>query len=160
MPRMSMEVYIYRHAQADFKSKDENPPVSEKGMKEAARVVNLAGERFGFRPSAIVSSPILRAEQTAEMARKELRLKAEVIIDDCLYGDTEPSDVLKFLSHFDKEDKVVLVSHMPLIFELLYNLIGGRCEVELLNGSIAAVRFKGKAAEGKGTLTWLIQPGV
>jgi len=155
-----MEVYIHRHAAADFKSKDEDPPVSEKGRKEAARVVNLASERFGFKPTVIVTSPVLRAKQTGELARKELGLKQPIIVDEHLYGDTEPSEVIKFLSRFKKEDSVVLVSHMPLVFELLYSLIGGRAEVELLNGSIAAVSFKGKAAEGKGVLEWLIQPGV
>ena len=153
-----MEVYIFRHAYADFKSKDEDPPISERGIKEATRVVELARERFGFRPTAIVSSPVLRAKQTAELAQKELGLKSKVIVDNCLYGDTEPSEVMKFLSGFKKDDKVVLVSHMPLIFELLYAMTDGRFEVELLNGSIAAVRFKGMASEGKGTLTWLIPP--
>jgi phosphohistidine phosphatase len=155
-----MEVYIFRHARANFGSKNEDPPISPEGTAEAQRVMDLANQRLGFKPDVIVSSPVLRAKQTAELARKQLGLKSEVIINECLYGDAEPGEVIKFLSRFKKEDKVVLVSHMPLIFELLYTLIGGRGEVELLNGSIAAVAFKGKAEEGKGKLTWLIQPGV
>jgi phosphohistidine phosphatase SixA len=154
-----MDVYIFRHARADFTDTDD-PPISEQGVSEAARVIELASERFGFKPTAIVSSPVLRAKQTAELARKRLSHKPKVIEDPCLYGDSAPSEVLEFLSGLKKDDKVVLVSHMPLIFELLYNMTGGRFEVELLNGSIAAVRFKGKASEGKGVLTWLIQPGV
>jgi len=154
-----MDVFIFRHARADF-TDSKDPPVSEEGMAEAARVVQLAKERFGFEPTAVVASPLLRAKQTAEMARKQLGLRSKVVVDDCLYGDKDPSEVLEFLSRFKKEDGVVLVSHMPLIFELLYSLIGGRAEVQLLNGSIAAIRFKGRAAEGKGTLAWLIQPGV
>lgn len=154
-----MEVYIFRHARADFKSVDEDPPISEEGIAETKRVVELANQRFRFKPTAVVSSPVLRAKQTADLVKKQLGLKSSVV-DDCLYGDTEPSEVLKFLSKFKKEDRVALVSHMPLIFELLYALVGGRGEVELLNGSIAAVSFKGKAAEGKGKLQWLIQPGV
>jgi len=47
---------------------------------------------------------------------------------------------------------------MPLIFELLYELIGGRGEVELLNGSIAEIEFRKRAQAGKGKLVWLIQP--
>jgi len=153
-----MEVYILRHARADF-TDTKDPPISEQGVEESVRVVELASGRFGFKPNAVVSSPVLRAKQTAEVVRKKLGLR-KVIENKCLFGDSDPSDVLEFLSGFKKEDKVVLVSHMPLIFELLYSLTGGRFEVELLNGSIAAVRFKGKAAEGKGILTWLIQPGV
>ena len=154
-----MEVYIFRHARADFKSVDEDPPISEEGIAETKRVVELANQRFRFKPTVVVSSPVLRAKQTADLVKKQLGLKS-LVVDDCLYGDTEPSEVLKFLSKFKKEDRVALVSHMPLIFELLYALVGGRGEVELLNGSIAAVSFKGKAAEGKGKLQWLIQPGV
>jgi phosphohistidine phosphatase SixA len=154
-----MEVYIFRHARADFRSKDEDPPISEKGIDETKRVVELANSRLGFKPTVLVSSPVLRAKQTAELVRKQLGMKSS-IVDDCLYGDAEPSEVLKFLSKYKKEDRVALVSHMPLIFELLYALTGGRSEVELLNGSIAAVSFKEKAAEAKGKLTWLIQPGV
>jgi phosphohistidine phosphatase SixA len=51
-----MEVYIHRHAEADFNTKDQDPPVSEKGKREAARVVKLAAERFGFRPTVMVKS--------------------------------------------------------------------------------------------------------
>ena len=154
-----MEVYIFRHARADFNSMDEDPPISEEGVAETKRVVELANQRFGFKPTVIVSSPVLRAKQTAELAKKQLGLKSS-IVDRCLFGDAEPSEVLKFLSKFKKEDRVALVSHMPLIFELLYTLVGGRGEVELLNGSIAAVSLRGKATEGKGKLKWLIQPGV
>jgi phosphohistidine phosphatase len=153
-----MEVYIFRHARADFGSKNHDPPISKEGAAETRKVMDLARRNLGFEPTAIVSSPVLRAKQTAELAREQLGMKEEVVIDDCLYGDTEPAEVLKFLSRFKKEDRVVLVSHMPLIFELLYTLLGGRCEVELLNGSMAAVTFKGRTAEGKGKLTWLVQP--
>lgn len=154
-----MEVYIFRHARADFKSVNEDPPVSEEGEAETRRVIQLANRRLGFNPNVLVSSPVLRAKQTAEVAKEELGLKS-FVVDKCLYGDAEPDEVLKFLSRYKREDRVALFSHMPLIFELLYTLIGGRGEVELLNGSIAAVSFKDKAAEGKGKLVWLIQPGV
>jgi len=154
-----MEVYICRHARADFGSKDEDPPISAKGIEETGRVLELARQRFGFKPTVLVSSPVLRAKQTADLGKQKLGLKS-FVIDKCLYGDAEPSAVLKFLSKYKMEERVALVSHMPLIFELLYTLIGGRGEVELLNGSIAAVSFKGKAAAGEGKLSWLIQPGV
>ncbi|MDG6968620.1 MAG: histidine phosphatase family protein, partial [Nitrososphaerota archaeon] len=119
-----MQVYIFRHARADFGSKNEDPPISEEGEAEASKVIELASQRLGFRPTAIVSSPVLRAKQTAEIAKKKLGLSS-YMVDECLYGDAEPADVLKFLSTFKKDARVALVSHMPLIFELLYAMIGG-----------------------------------
>jgi phosphohistidine phosphatase len=155
-----MNVYIFRHAKADFgaEGKKEDPPLSSEGANDVAEVVRLANARLGFSPTAIVSSPLVRAKQTAELARGKLGLKTKAMVDECLYGDKMPSDVFTFLSGFGAKDNVVLVSHMPLIHELLYEMIGGRAEIELTNGSIAGVEFSGKAAKGKGKLTWLIHP--
>lgn len=153
-----MNVYILRHAKADFGSKGEDPPVSVEGEKQVIGVLELARREMGFEPTVVVSSPILRARQTADIMKKTIGNKPKYLVDECLKPDTKPKDVLAFLSKLKKEDNVVLISHMPLIFELLYELVGGRGEVELLNGSIASVEFKGKAASGKGKLAWLIQP--
>ena len=155
-----MQVYIFRHAKADFGKKphDDDPPLSKEGTLDAHSIVKLAADNLGFRPNVIVSSPLLRAKQTGEIASRDLGLKSEMVVDECLYGDRSPAEVLEFLSHCKKTDGVVLVSHMPLIFELLYDMIGGRGEIELRNGSIACVEFKGNAAKGKGTLVWLVQP--
>ena len=153
-----MNVYILRHARADFRSKDEDPPVSEEGEKELVKVLDLARENLGFRPTLVVSSSVLRARDTADIVKKRLGGKLKKVVDRCLMPDSEPRDVVEFLGSLKRDESVVLVSHMPIIFELLYDLIGGRGEVELLNGSIAAVQFKGRAASGKGKLIWLVQP--
>jgi phosphohistidine phosphatase len=155
-----MQVYILRHAKADFGSKDPDPPVSAEGRKQTEGVLDLASESLGFKPTVVVTSPILRARQTGDLVKKRLHLASSVVVDGCLNPDAKPAEVLAFLSHQKKDDGVVLISHMPLIFNLLYSLIGGEVEVELLNGSIAAVEFKGKPAAGKGKLTWLVQPKV
>jgi len=159
-PAVSMDVYIVRHARADFGSKSEDPPVSERGKKELTRVLDLVRTEFGFKPTLIASSPILRAKNTADIIKKATGGTVRAVVDRCLMPDTEPKEVVAFLDTLKKEERVVLISHMPLVFELLYDLIGGRGEVELLNGSIAAIQFKGRAASGKGKLLWLVQPKV
>jgi phosphohistidine phosphatase len=155
-----MKVYIFRHAMAAFgaKSHSDDPAVTKEGASDTGRVVELARDKLGFKPNVIASSPLVRAKQTAELAREILGSKTEVVVDGCLYGDRRPADVIAFLSKFKKTDRVALVSHMPLIFELLYDLIGGRAEIELLNGSIACVDFAGMASSGRGKLIWLVQP--
>jgi len=155
-----MNVYILRHAKAEFGSKNEDPPVSEEGENQLLGVLKLATGDLGFKPTLVVTSPILRARNTADIVKKRIGGGLEVIVDDCLLPESKPKEVVDFLSTRKKEENVVLISHMPLIFELLYGLIGGRGEVELLNGSIAAVGFKGKPQSGKGKLLWLVQPKV
>jgi len=153
-----MNVYILRHARAEFGSKSEDPPVSSEGEKQLLHVLDLATENYGFKPSLVVTSPILRARNTADIVKKRFGGGSKVVVDTCLMPESTPEEVLDFLATLKKDENVVLISHMPLIFELLYYLIGGRGEVELLNGSIAAVEFKGRASSGKGKLLWLIQP--
>jgi len=155
---LPMNVYILRHAKADFGSKIEDPPVSAEGEKQLAHVLELARKEFAFGPTLVVSSPILRARNTADFVKRNFGGGVRVVVDKCLMPESKPADVLDFLSALKKEENVVLVSHMPLIFELLHDLIGGRGEVELLNGSIAAIEFKERARSGKGKLVWLIQP--
>jgi len=155
---LPMNVYILRHARADFGSKTEDPPVSPEGEKQLDHVLELTTKEFGFKPTLVVTSPIRRAKNTADILKKKFGGEPRVVVDKCLMPESEPADVLGFLSTLKKNEDVVLVSHMPLIFELLYDLIGGRGEVELLNGSIAAVEFKNRAKSGKGKLVWLIQP--
>ncbi|MDG6910230.1 MAG: histidine phosphatase family protein [Nitrososphaerota archaeon] len=153
-----MDVYIVRHARSTFGRKGEDPPVSEEGEKELARMLDLAKESFGFKPTLIVTSPILRARQTAETVKKRTGGSVKTVVEKCLLPDTKPEEVAAFLETLKMEERVVLVSHMPVVFELLYYLIGGRGEVELLNGSIAAVHFDKRVASGGGKLVWLLQP--
>jgi phosphohistidine phosphatase len=157
-----MDIYIFRHAVADFGAKphDDDPHITKKSASDAAETIGIASKNFGFKPNVVVSSPLVRARETATITRKKLGIKSGVVVDECLHGDKKPADVFAFLTKFKKTDRLVLVSHMPLIFELLYDMIGGRAEVELLNGSIACVQFKGLASRGKGKLVWLVPPPV
>jgi phosphohistidine phosphatase SixA len=154
-----MQIYVYRHALADFQKGHENPPLTEEGRKQVAKVVSHA-ERFGFKPTQIVSSPLARAKETAELAFKVLKLDHEPSEDECLFGDKQPSEVYSFLKNFKKSDKVMLVSHQPLINELIADLIlSDKEKIQMLNGAIAAIEIKkSKPARGSGTLLWLAPP--
>lgn len=106
----------------------------------------------------IASSPLVRAKETAEITKKLIHAQSDIVVDDCLYGDRKPKQAYEFLSKYKKNDKIVLVSRMPLIFELVHDLTGAKAEVELLNGSIACIECDGKASKGNGKLQWLALP--
>ncbi len=157
----TMEVYIFRHGLASFGKGEGDPGLNEDGVRDVNKVVKLCNSSFGFAPNVIVSSPLVRAKETAKLARKLLSAgnnNDKIVVDECLYGDRKPNQVYALLSKYRKNDKIVLVSHMPLIFELLHDLIGAKAEVELLNGSIACIECDGKASKGKGKLRWLVPP--
>jgi phosphohistidine phosphatase len=155
-----MNVYIFRHGRADFgkKAGSDDPPLNSEGVADVTDVVSLCSSKFGLKPTAIASSPLARAQQTADLAKKALGFGREVLTQECLFGDRKPEEVYAFLSEFGKSDRIVLVSHMPLISELLLDLTGGHSEIELLNGSIANIAVEGKPGKGRGKLIWLIPP--
>ncbi len=70
-----VELYLLRHADAGDPAKWDGPdaarPLSPKGEKQSERLGRfLAG--IGFRPDAILSSPKLRASQTADIVAGQL----------------------------------------------------------------------------------------
>jgi phosphohistidine phosphatase len=153
-----MEIYIYRHALADFEANREDPPLTDEGRKQVSEITKHAGS-FGFKPTQIVSSPLVRAKETAEITKRTTGLHSKIIIDQCLYGGKKPAEVYSYLKQFKKSDKIVLVTHQPLIDHLIADLIKGeKANIQMLNGAIAAIEVKSTPAKGKGTLLWLASP--
>ena len=72
-----MELYLLRHGEADWpdwnKSDDERP-LTKRGKKEMQEVAKFLG-RLKVRPDLIVTSPLPRASQTAEIAADYLKAK-------------------------------------------------------------------------------------
>jgi phosphohistidine phosphatase len=157
-----MLVYIVRHGESESPQKGtkrggEERHLTPDGRKWAGKVVALAEKELGFRPARILSSPLARARETADIARTTLRLASEVEIEECLEGDGQVKDVYAVLRKRDL-GSVALVSHLPLIDHLLADLLGGESNVRLHTGAIAAIQCQSKPRHGKGSLRWLLPP--
>ncbi|MBS1854831.1 MAG: histidine phosphatase family protein [Acidobacteria bacterium] len=65
---------------------EDDTPLTELGRQQAAEVAGRIGARF--RPAALVSSPLTRARQTAEIIGDELGLDVEVVrgLEECDFG--------------------------------------------------------------------------
>ena len=154
------ELYLLRHAHAGdpegWTGDDAARPLSSKGEGQAERLgAFLAG--VGFRPDAIVSSPKLRARQTAETVAGKLGL--EVRLDERLGGGVDGEAVDAILADIGSPERVVLVGHDPDFSELLGALVGSD-RVTMKKGAFARVDVAGPAASGPGTLRWLVPPDL
>ena len=88
-----VELYLLRHADAGDPAKWDGPdaarPLSPKGEKQSERLGRfLAG--IGFRPDAILSSPKLRASQTADIVAGQLGVP--VTLDERLASGVDISE--------------------------------------------------------------------
>jgi phosphohistidine phosphatase len=111
MPRL----ILVRHAHADPGTPDELRPLSARGREQAAEL----GERLAaVGPALVVSSPLLRARETAAAIAKAAG--AELRIDERLAPGAGPEEVLAAAEGV--EGTVVTVGHQPdcsLVLEAL-----------------------------------------
>ena len=103
-----MRVYLVRHGQADPGDPDDLRRLTAKGREQARRVAQHL-EAEAAQPDAIVSSPLLRARETAAEVARALGVPAEV--DERLAPGATADDVRAAIS--GRGSTVVLVAHEP-----------------------------------------------
>jgi phosphohistidine phosphatase len=158
--RRTTELYLLRHAHAGdpegWTGDDAARPLSAKGEGQSERLgAFLAG--VGFQPDAVVSSPKVRARQTAELVARQLGV--EVRLDDRLAGGFDATTVDSILADLGGPSRPVLVGHDPDFSELL-GWLARADGLTMKKGAFARVDVVGPVASGQGTLRWLVPPDL
>lgn len=157
---MSLLLHLLRHAHAGdaeaWEGDDASRPLTDKGRQQAERLA-LHLSLAGFEPDAIVSSPKLRALETAELVAAALGV--EVRTDDRLAGPLDPGVLEAVLRDAGDPQRPVLVGHDPDLSELLRELTGAP-RGEMKKGALARIELRGGVAAGGGTLRWLLPPDL
>jgi phosphohistidine phosphatase SixA len=112
-----VRVFLVRHAEAAPGEPDELRPLTA-GGRDAARAL---GERLATEaPNAVVSSPLLRARETAELIARACRIEATA--DEGL-APGATTDALRNATS-EKGDTVVAVGHQPDCGDIVFELTG------------------------------------
>ena len=109
-----MKVWILRHGEAEGHA----PTDAERNLTEHGRaeVLRSAAHLIGQPLGAIIASPYVRAQQTAQLVRHVLGFQPEIRTVPWLTPD---GDVQRVLEKLDSDDDVLLVSHQPLVGSLI-----------------------------------------
>jgi phosphohistidine phosphatase len=154
------ELHLLRHAHAGdpatWSGPDERRPLSDKGEKQADRLGRFLAE-IGFKPDAIITSPKLRAAQTAEIVA--LRLGVPVAVDARLAGAVDLRAVDDILRDAGDPKQPVIVGHDPDFSELVAILCGSS-QVPMKKSAFARIDVSRPFEPGTGTLRWLIPPDL
>lgn len=154
-----VRLHLLRHADAGDPARwagpDEARPLSDKGRRQAERLARLLAAA-GFETDALISSPKVRAIQTAEPVGHALGV--EVRVDDRLAGGLDGPTVAAVLADAGDPRRPVLVGHDPDFSWLLSALVGA--EISMKKGALARVDAPAALADGSGTLRWLITPDL
>jgi phosphohistidine phosphatase len=148
-----MKLCFLRHGEADWPNwdkPDDERPLTERGRREMKRVAKFL-ERLKLVPDAILTSPLPRASQTAEIAGK--RFGIELQTEPALAHGFNIERLRRLLAKRPAEC-VVMVGHEPEFSEVIKELTGG--EVKISKAGVALLEINRTCTSG--TLLWLFPP--
>jgi phosphohistidine phosphatase SixA len=152
-------LHLLRHAHAGdatrWSGDDDVRPLSEKGRRQSERLGRLL-TKLDDAPDLFITSPRLRASQTAEIVAGALGVR--VVVDDRLAGPLDPGVVSEILRGEDRADRPCLVGHDPDFSMLLGELVGADA-ISMRKGAIARVDLDDRVVvAGQGELRYLLPP--
>ena len=154
-----ISLIIVRHGEAEpqIEGKDDKDrKLVKKGVKQMKRVANFIDE-LGLNIDKVVSSPYLRAYQSAEEIINKLGIDSiKIETYDELEPDRDPSQFIEKLKEFQDNITVLIVGHEPHLSNLIKALTGAN--VELKKGGIALVDYD--LSNNKGVLKMLLTQKV
>ena len=156
-----MEIYFLRHANAGKPKvnpeKDEQRPIDDLGI-EQSHAVGRALAALEVNLDAILSSPLVRARQTAAIVSTELKQKDKLLTDEALRPEASYEQFQELLARYQDKQAIMVVGHNPSLTEFLNQLVtgDGSEQIELKKGAVARVDKDGS----KAVLKWCMPPKV
>ena len=148
-----MKLCFLRHGEADWPNwnkPDDERPLTERGRREMKRVAKfLEGLKFG--PDAILTSPLPRASQTAEIVAQ--RLGIELQTESALAHGFNLERLRRLLAKTEAEC-VMIVGHEPEFSAVIGELTGG--DIKLSKAGVALLDLNRSCTSGM--LLWLFPP--
>jgi phosphohistidine phosphatase len=154
---MTRRLHLLRHADAGdpnaWASDDALRPLSAKGRRQAERLGRHL-VAIGFETDAIISSPKLRARETAEIVADALELT--VRLEERLASGFGLETVDAILHDAGAPQRPIFVGHDPDFSDLASDLAGA--PIALKKGALARIDVDDELAPGSGRLRWLLPP--
>ncbi len=154
-------LYLLRHAHAGDPAKwrgdDAERPLSEKGHDQAERVARLL-KSADESPDLLITSPKVRAAETATIVAKAL--KVDVVVDDRLAGLLDTEILTDILLAAGPAERPCIVGHDP-DFSTILGEMTGIAAIQMRKGALARVDCEGGAIRpGRGMLRFLVPPEI
>ena len=150
-----MDIYFLRHGEADWpdwEKSDDERPLTKRGKKEMHEVGKFL-KRVKADPDLVVTSPLPRASETAEIAAKHLKLKCRK--DKLLAPGFGRQELERILKKYPAES-LMIVGHEPDFSHTIEQLTGAT--LKLSKAGVALVELGRSWRNGR--LLWLFPPKI
>jgi phosphohistidine phosphatase len=158
---IDMILYLMRHGIAEDSSllgSDADRKLTQRGTLRTAMVAKGL-HRIGIRFDRIISSPYVRAKQTAEIMARITGYEGDIMFDDRLVPFARFEDVNDLIQENNDAESLLFTGHEPSMGLMISGLSAdGQLSMEVKKASVTAVqidRFRPRAA---GSLLWSIPP--
>jgi len=153
-----MRIFLVRHADS----------VDRVGMMpDAARYLSARGRvsfrdmavRFretGARPVHILTSPLVRAVQTAEILSEALRYEGAVVVAPQLAPGFDEEGLNAILDECPGADQVALIGHEPDLGRVLTRMLSLPRDQAMRKGSIAALDVPDAGKRLRANFVWML----
>jgi len=157
------ELYLIRHGVAEERGDawpdDAKRPLTDDGMsrmRKAARGLSRLGVVFDI----VLTSPLVRARQTAEIVAGGLAPRPSLVNIESLAPDAGYAALMVDLEKHARKPRIALVGHEPDIGELAARLVGSRRAIEFKKGAICRIDLDEIPPSGPGQLRWFVTPKI
>ena len=160
------EFYIMRHGIAVIRGAtsmvdDAKRPLTPEG-KQKMREIASGLVRAGLEADWIVSSPLVRAVETAELVADAQESKPPLDLCEALRPGGDPEALVTYLAKRSNRRRVLVVGHEPDLSQLAARLIGaGRnANMPFKKGGCCLITFSVFPPKSPGRLVWWLPPRV
>ena len=162
-----MNLYIIRHAIAvdpgtpGYES-DSERPLTDKGRKKMRQIAKGL-RNLGVQFDLILSSPYVRARETAEILAEVFKMKKNITFTENLIPMANPELLIGEINQTYSVDSIAVVGHEPHLSTLIGILIAENAKIDLTlkKGGVCYITADDlHHNDHRATLEWLLTPGI
>jgi phosphohistidine phosphatase len=157
------ELYLIRHGLAEERGEtwpdDSKRPLTEEGMSRLRKQARGLA-RLGVTLDIVLTSPLVRARQTAEIIAAGLDPRPTLATIDSLAPDGTYQAIMADLEKHARKTRIALVGHEPDIGEIAARLIGARHAIVFKKGAVCRIDVNALPPGGPGALQWFLPPKI
>jgi phosphohistidine phosphatase len=166
-----LDLYLLRHGDAGKRmavaagGKTGDVPLTIVGRDEIA-IIARSVKALNLRFSAIVTSPLKRAVQTAKIIAKVLAIENRISVWNDLVPEGNRSKLYNKLNQYARDSSVLMIGHEPYLSNIMYDMIFQKNRVNQLGrislkkAGLAKIRVISLTPNISGELRWLLTPRI